>query len=254
MTEVIRHNHIDVCKLNYSKPENQQNIYFGSINYDNIPFIIQSSKVKFVEIKEVNKQKYIVVKMDPQDFTFYDSLVKLDDHNLSKTYTSSKEWFNKELPMDVLENMYRRMTQPFNKGDVPEISLKIPYLKNKFQCKIYDQYNNVINIDRLIKDSTIICIIHIKGLKFLKKDYYCDNYISQIKLCEPIPYSFPIKCLIEDDTEENNLYDYEILDEEVIQNNKVILELEEKYKEIEQKINEEQHKLAELRKKIDNLK
>ena len=83
--------------------------------------------------------------MDPQDFTFYDSLVKLDDHNLSKTYTSSKEWFNKELPMDVLEGMYRRITQPFKKGDVPEIILKLPYHKQKIQSRIYDQSNNISN-------------------------------------------------------------------------------------------------------------
>jgi hypothetical protein len=260
MSEVIRHNKIDVSKLNYTKPLNQKNVYYGPINYDNVPFYIQTNKVTFIEIKEENKQKYIVIKVDPNDFSLYDSLMKLDDHNLSSTYTSSKEWFNKDLPMDVLEGMYRRMTQPFKKDDVPHISLKLPYHNQQNQSKIYDQSNNTINIDSLTPGSNLICIIHIKGLKFLKKDYYCDNYISQIKLCETITYSIPGTCLIEDDGDDendkdvNNVYDYEILDEEIIIKNKKKVELEGKYRELEKTIMVSQKELTELRQIIDNLK
>jgi hypothetical protein len=254
MSEVVRHNRIDISKINYSKPENQQKVYYGSMNYNNIPFYIQTNKAQFVEIKEENKQKYIVIKVDPKDFSLYDCLMNLDDHNLSSTYTSSKEWFNKELPMDVLEGMYRRMTQPFKKDAVPELVFKLPYHKQKIQCKIYDLSNHIIDVDRLTKGSTIVCILHIKGLKFLKKDYYCDHYISQIKLCESIPFSIPNTCLIEDDEDETNLYDYEILDEEIILKNKEKMELEGTYRELETNIIKQQNELTELRQKIENLK
>lgn len=254
MSEVIRHNHIDVSKINYSKPEHHQKVYYGSMNYDNSPFYIQTNKAQFVEVKEENKQKYIVLKVDSKDFSLYDCLMKLDDHNLSSTYTSSKEWFSKELPMDILEGMYRRITQPFKKGDIPEIVLKLPYHKQKIQSNIYDQSNNIIDINQLTKGSTIVCIIHIKGLKFLKKDYYCDQYISQIKLCGSIPFSIPDTCLIEDSGDESNVYDYEILDEEILLKNKERCELEEKYRELEENIINQQNKLTEMRQKIDTLK
>ena len=257
MSEVIRHNKLDISSLHYSKPINQNNLYYGSIDYNNNPCYIQTAKLVVEDIKEVNKQKYIVLKVDPDDFSFYDLLVKLDDHNLSSTYKFSKEWFNKELPMDILEKMYRRITLPFKKDDVPTIDLKIPVIKNNIQSKIYDQSNNVIEFDKITKGSTIICIIHIKGLKFLKKDYYCDNYITQIKLCESITYSIPNKCLIEFDEEDNtydNKYDYEILDEEIIQKNKEKLDLEEQFSELEKKIIEDTKILSELKQKIDNLK
>ena len=71
----------------------------------------------------MNKQKYLVLKVDSKDFGFYDLLVKLDDHNLSTTYQNSKGWFDKELPMDILEKMYRRITKPFKKGGIPEIHI-----------------------------------------------------------------------------------------------------------------------------------
>ena len=57
-------------------------------------------------------------------------------------------------------------------------------------------------------------------MKFLKKDYYCDHYISQIKLCETSNYLIPTKCLIDFEDQKplinDQKYDYEILDEGTI--------------------------------------
>jgi hypothetical protein len=252
MTEVIRHTQLDLSKLHYSKPINQQNVYYSTLQYSDKPCYIQSSKVTVEHIEEVQKQKYLVVTVDPTDFTFYDCLVKLDDHNLSHTHQSSKEWFHKELPIDILEGMYRRITQPFKKNYIPKISLKLPLYKQGIQCKIYDQSNNQLDINTLTKGVVITCIIHIKGLKFLKKDYYCDMYISQIKLNKLSDYYIPDSCLIEDI--EDNSYAYENLDEEVILRAKEIQILETKSCEIKQTIKHQEEELLCLQEKIHNLK
>jgi len=253
MSEVIRHNKVDLSKINYTKPTNQRNVYYGSIDYNSTPCYIQTTKLTIQEIKEENKQTYLVGKVDPKDFSFYDLLVTLDDHNLSTTYKYSKEWFNKELPMDVLENMYRRITKPFMKDDVPIIELKVPIQKQSVQSKVYDQSNNTIDFNKLSKGSVVVCIIHIKGLKFLKKDYYCDTYISQIKLCEDVPYLIPSECLIDLDADDYIMYDYEINDEEAIQKHKEKNELEEKINILSQKLADDQKILLDLQQKIDNL-
>ena len=51
--------------------------------------------------------------------------------------------------MDVLETMYRRITKPFKKDDIPEIHIKIPFHKQKIQSKVYDQSNSIINYEQL---------------------------------------------------------------------------------------------------------
>ena len=63
-----------------------------------------------------------------------------------------------------------------------------------------------------MKEGTeVICILHVRGLKFLKQHYYCDCYISQIKVFSDKPtfnmldtYSFNDK-----DEEEEELHDFE---------------------------------------------
>jgi len=259
MSQIIRYNKLVLDTLKYEKPIQQNNLYFGTMNYKEDQCLIQTPKLVFKEIKEdpSTKQKYLVVTVDPNDFSFYDLLVKLDDHNLSQTYKSSKEWFNKELPMDVLENMYRRISTPFVKDTVPEIKIKIPFHKGKIQSKVYDQSNTIINYEQLKEGCQIICILHVKGLKFLKKDYYCDNCITQIKLCSLPTLNISDRCLIEDDeggiTEESK-YDYEIIDEEIVQKHKDIIEYQEKIKCLQGNIEKDQSELSTFQGKLEELR
>ena len=235
MSEVTRYNKLSMDNLQFEKPENKGTVYFGNMLYDLNPLLLQSSRLIVKEIKEVDKQKYIVLETSPSDFSFYDMLVKLDDHILDTTYQNSEGWFNKELPMDILENMYKRVTCPFKKDEVPSIQFKLPFHKENIQTKIYNQTNEIIDIGSLVPGSTIIMMVQVKGLKFLKQIYYCDICLSQIKLIKETLALNPKDCMIEedDDTKVKDIkvmdenYDYEILDEEII-NNKVSGELAEK--------------------------
>ena len=54
-------------------------------------------------------------------------------------------------------------------------------IKDKVQCQIYDQKQNTIDLNTVKEGTECICILHVKGLKFLKQHYYLDIYVSQIK-------------------------------------------------------------------------
>jgi hypothetical protein len=272
MSGVTRYDKLDLDEILYDKPENTGSVYFGPISYKSSPLFLQSSRLLVKEIKKDEKYTYLVVATAKDDFSFYDTLVKLDDNNLEQTYQQSEKWFNKELPMDILEGMYKRITEPFKKDDIPSIEFRLPYLQEELQTKIYDQSNELIGLDRLIPGSTIILMNHVRGLKFLKQNYYCDLHLSQIKLIQqPIsePISDPItaSCLIEDDgstevkVQHEDKYDYEILDEEIIQKNKGIEELEttilehkQTISEYTEKIDNENEIISKLEEKLVNLK
>ena len=91
--------------------------------------------------------------------------------------------------------------------------------------------------------------MHIKGLKFLKHHYYCDCYISQIKvLTNEEKYNIIQEYAIQE--EEIVKEDFDILDEEVISEMKKQKE-EKKLKE-EQKKNIQQE-ILKLQQQLDNL-
>ena len=265
--EVTRYNKLSLDNIQFDKPENKGTVYYGPMLYDLNPLLLQSSRLKVKEIKEIDKQKYLIIETDTSDFSFYDKLVKLDDHILEKTYQNSEEWFNKELPMDILENMYKRITSPFKKDETPSIQFKIPYHKENIQTKVYNQANEIIDVSTLVPGSTIISMVQVKGLKFLKQIYYCDLFLSQIKLINETVTIKSGHCLIEDaegtegiegvvdDSKTNDgKYDYEILDEEVIQKSKEIEEMELSISERKQIIENEQSKLSKLEEQLQFLK
>ena len=95
--------------------------------------------------------------------------------------------------------MYKRTIKAVKKDSKPSFSFKVPTLKGKAQCQIYDTNNVCVDISKITQDCELVFILHIRGLKFLKQHYYCDCYISQIKifLSKNEKYNIFDECVIE---------------------------------------------------------
>ena len=184
------------------------------------------------------------------DFSFYDFFLNIEDKNIKETFKKNKEWFDKEIPLELIDDMYKRSIKPVKKDSKPKFSFKIPTLKGVPQCQIYDQNNICIDLSQLSEDYEVIFILHIKGLKFLKQHYYCDLYISQIKVTLPRIEKYNIfnECMIEDnEVKEDDIY---ILDDEIL--NRMNEESEKKRKK-EEKKKKIESEINELKKQLENL-
>tara|TARA_B110001450_G_scaffold241548_1_gene251121 strand:+ start:818 stop:1690 length:873 start_codon:yes stop_codon:yes gene_type:complete len=203
MTQIFKHTTLKLDDLTYTKPEKQGNHYYSQIYHgDNKPVYIQTPLLGCgIPGSNLNsKNSLLQLKIDGDDFGIYDFFLKLDDHNVDQTFSMSKEWFGKELPVNVIDDMYRRGTKPFEKGSNPSLDFKIPFTKDKCECICFNKEKQSVEIADIAEDSELVCIVHIKGLKFLKKEYYCDCYITQIKVNEVrVNKSFFDECLIEDE-------------------------------------------------------
>ena len=70
------------------------------------------------------------------------------------------------------------------------------------------------DLDEVKEDSEVILILHIRGLKILKQYFYCDCYISQIKVFQGRSESkYTIMndyALIDEEDVEDDIFDEEI--------------------------------------------
>ena len=199
-------------------------IYCSSISYDSKsctknPFYIQTPRLKCVQsggdIISKNESQFIA-EINDSDFSMYDFFLQLDDTHINHTIKNSKEWFNKELPRDIIETMYDSCSIPLVDGTQPQIKANIPKIRGNIECTIFDQQKNYMTMDMIPEGAEVILIIHIRGLRFLKQTYYCDYYISQIKVFhEKTNYHILNEYMIDDDNE-NDLFENEIIDEEII--------------------------------------
>jgi hypothetical protein len=251
---IYKHSDIDTKKINYNKPEKNGSFYYSPINYKNEPFHIQSPKMKCTNnILESIEKGNNSLDCEPinNDFSFYDFFLNLEDRNVKETFKQNKDWFGKDIPLELIDDMYKRTIKPVKKDSKPSFSFKIPIIKNKVQCQIYDQNKICLDVSKLELDAEIVFILRVKGLKFLKNHYYCDCYLSQIKVFLPSDEKYNIikEYAFEDDNEIVE-GDQDILDEEVISELVKQKELEKEKKEEKQNITKQ---ILELQQQLNNL-
>jgi hypothetical protein len=228
------YNNIDVDDIVLSSPDKLDNCYMCNIRHNDNLLYIQTPSLSIDEITD----EYIVVNI-PDDFTSF--INNLDDYNIKYTYNNCEEWFKKDIPYDAIEHMYENIDTDDNK-----LRIDLPYIKEKLQCKIFNDEKKCIELSDINDDDNLILILHFRGLKILKDNFHLDFYINQIKLVNN-GYNILSEYSIIDDDEyykRNTIDDY-ILNEEIqniIKNDELKkqkeIELRNKMKELENELSQ----------------
>ena len=104
------------------------------------------------------------------------------------------------------------------------------------------------------EDSEVILILHLRGLKFLKHNFYCDCYISQIKLFQDTiesKYTIMKEYSLIDEEDEQIQYD-DIFNEEIVNAFEEEKRLKKEKAEEEERLKKEKAERIELlRKEIE---
>ena len=260
---VLRYEDVDVNEINFSKPEKVGTSYFGSISYGTElkPLYVQTPRLKsLINVCDIQEKKnpHLEVEIPNGHFDIYDFFLNLDDNCIKTTFQKSQEWFGKELPLEAIDDMFKRTTKPFKKNENPVMKFKLPVVKNKIQCGVYNQQRVFLDINDIKCDSEVILVLHLRGLKILKQNFYFDCYVSQIKVFQDKDTKYniiPEYAVIEEKDDYDDIFDQEILrangklkDEEQEQEQRERKEREEREAEESKKREEKEREEEEKRK------
>ena len=260
MTCVKRYEDINLDEFNYTKPIKFNNSYFGQMGMgtNNEPIYIQTPKIRVkTNIKEVLQQKvpYLEVIIPKNKLDFYDFFINIDDKNIKTTFSKSEEWFGKALPLEAIDEMHKPLTKGFKKNSEPTIRYKIPILKGKVQCSVYNQSRSFIDINEIKENDEVILILHLKGLKVLKQNYFCECYITQIKLFQEKDLKYNIienYSIIDDNEEITDIFDEEIM-EVINEKEKEKIEQNLKIQKLKDELISEENNLVMKKKLLEDL-
>ena len=227
---------VDISNINLSKPDKLDNCYICNIKHNDNLLYIQTPTVSIDEITN----EYMILNINEQ---FKEFINNLELNNIKYTYNNCEDWFKKDIPYDAIEHMYENIDVDDNK-----LKVEFPYIKDKLQCRIFNNDRNNIDISDLSIDNNIVLILHFRGLKILKENFHLDFYINQIKLIDN-QYKILNEYSIIDDEEELNdsnideiIFDDEIknaIEQEKLEKQKIKKEkeLKQKMKELENELN-----------------
>ena len=180
---ITDYRNIDINQIELKKPEKIKGSYYSFAQYKGNEIYIKTPMLtNLTNIVKLDTRCYIELDLDisnEENNEFYEFLSNFDDNNILKIHKESNSWFNKEFPLDIVEEFY---TSPLKHKNNPKLKLKVPVTKNKIDCSIYDKNN--VSITNLNENNKVICLLKFCGLKFLSQQVISEWIPIQIKTNE----------------------------------------------------------------------
>lgn len=230
MVEITDFKNVQLTNLNFSNPEKFKGSYMCYAKYSNNEYLhIQTPKMRNLDgIHKTDTRAHLDLYFQKEHIDFYNFLGDFDDNNLNIVKSKSSDWFNKDIPEDILEDLY---SSPLKHKNPPKFKLKIPLSRSSVDVEIIDIENNAIEYNDIPNNCDIVVLMKFIGLKFLKEQVLAEWLPVQIKVCAKVESKK--KSLIDDklieespyveiqdlNDEELNIDDYEDEDENEIENN-----------------------------------
>jgi len=131
--------------------------------------------------------------------TFFEKMVALDKKLVQQGFENSMTWLKKKYSsVDVVEALYTPMVKyakDKNTGEItdkypPTFKLKLPYMNGTFQCEVYDNKRNSLNLKELIdngsfKGAKVTAIVQCIGIWVAGGKYGCSWKVLQMKVSPP---------------------------------------------------------------------
>ena len=200
--KVIDYKKFQVSRVVYDKPVKCKGgclLTKTKYNIDNnqIPIYIQTPKLRTTSGLVISDSRsYIDLELDKNHLGFYEFITNLDENNLTTTHENSNEWFGQDLPMDVIDDFYNSPLKMSKLEKAPSVKFKVPVSKGRPLCEIFGDHSISLDYNLIKKDTEVVCILQLVGVKFFKQRFECDWQVIQMKAF--LQDYIPKACLIDD--------------------------------------------------------
>ena len=181
---ILDYNTIDISTIKFNKPnKGKGGSYMSPCDYNDTPIYIQTPRlISKKGVVRNDSRCTLDLEFDREHWKFYEFMTNVDDHNVIQIQKNSVEWFDKEFPLDIVEEFYTTPIKIGRGNKPPTLKIKIPIVKGELGCCIYNSNNNVISHNEVKVDSKILCVLKLHGLRYLKQQVICDWIPVQIKV------------------------------------------------------------------------
>lgn len=152
-------------------------------------------------------------------FTSYESemlswLEGLENKCMDLIFAKKDIWFQSEMSLDDIENIFISPVRTYKSGKFVLIRAHIPIPKQlkRESCLIYDECEQMLNIEEVKDSMELIPLVCINGIKFSSKSFQLDITLPQIMVLSSTQ-SIKTECLIQ--TKRSNIEEKEINEKEI---------------------------------------
>jgi hypothetical protein len=159
--------------------------YFTRIMYNNNKQLyIQTPKslTKQGFVKS-GKKIYVDLMFDNNDTVFISWIENLEAKCQELIFSKGDNWFQTKLDKDDIESTFTSPFKIYKSGKFYLLRVNV-----KPNIKVFNDDTNIINLDDITNDKTLISIIEIQGIKFTSRNFQIEIELKQSMVVSPDPF------------------------------------------------------------------
>jgi hypothetical protein len=175
--------------------------YFTKIMYNNNKQLyIQTPKslTKQGFVKS-GKKIYVDLMFDNNDTVFINWIENLEAKCLELIFSKGDNWFQTKLDKDDIESAFTSPFKIYKSGKFYLLRVNV-----KPNIKIFNDNSNIINLEDITADKTLISIIEIQGIKFSSRNFQIEIELKQSMVVSPNKKQSTVADDLEEDIVKNS--------------------------------------------------
>ena len=157
--------------------------YFTKIQMNSKPLYIETPKCLTKQgFVKSGKKIYSELMFDNNDEQFIHWMENLEIKCQQLIYEKGESWFQNQLEMNDIETAFTSPMRIYKSGKfyLIRVNVKMNYITNTPQLKIYNENETPLSIDDVTVDTNIISIVEIQGIKFTSRNFQIELELKQI--------------------------------------------------------------------------
>lgn len=172
----------EFSKITLSSPMNlNSGNYFIKYYLGETPLYIQPPKCSIKQgIIKGNKRMYCDLMFTNENDDFLRWLENLENYTQKYIYKNREQWFETELDENDIENSFTPPLKPYRSGKYYILRVSIPAPLGKSNLKIFDEYENPIEIDAIKENDKVMTALEFQGIKCSPRSFQMEIELKQL--------------------------------------------------------------------------
>ena len=155
--------------------------HFIKIMQNGEKFYIQPPKCSLKQgIIKSSKRMYCDLMFTNENSEFIEWLENLEIYCRTYIYNNRNDWFETELDENDIENSFTSPIKIFKSGKFFLLRVNIASPLGKPSLKIYDEYENSVEVDNVKDDDLVISALEIQGIKCSPRSFQIEIELKQM--------------------------------------------------------------------------
>ena len=155
--------------------------HFIKYKFQEDPLYIQAPKCTLKQgIVKASKRMFCDLMFTREDAVFINWIENLESFSQKQIFENREKWFETTLEESDIENSFTPTIKIFKSGKYYILRVSIPTLLGNSILKIYDEEQNLVNIENIKENDTVLTALEIQGVKCSPRNFQIEIEMKQM--------------------------------------------------------------------------